>query len=102
MPGRHHHCSHSHSHVKEMLDDAAAKAQTQRRRRSGLVVALVLRACSLLLCPGDDIAAILLQLYDSVSGTAPEHHGDVDAIMPKGVEVERLSPRSRKLSWTEV
>jgi len=58
----------------------------------------LLRALSLVFCPGDDIAAIGLQLYGSVSGHAEVDTHETKAILPNPVRVESVRKRQKARS----
>lgn len=104
--GEHHHahsheCGHSHGMVKERLDSIEQRALRLKNKRVALVAAAAIRAGSLFFCPGDDIAAIGLQVYSSIDGhaTHEEGHHEENGILPPPVRIERgewRSPRRKK------
>lgn len=98
---RHNHAHHGHDH-----DDGCGKTHGPVRRaleafergvlgrirsqRLRLVAAMAFRGSSLALCPGDDIAAIGLQMYGAFSGhTGHDHaHQEHVAILPRRPRIQ--------------
>ncbi|HYG83347.1 MAG TPA: hypothetical protein VD907_00530 [Verrucomicrobiae bacterium] len=91
----HDNCGHNHGIVHEKLGRFESYALSRiGSERAKQMAAVAFRATSLLFCPGDDIAAIGLQIYGSVSGEAHGHNeGQHQAILPNQSRVV-LSRRS--------
>lgn len=79
-------CGKTHGPVRRTLDTIEQKVLGRiRNQRVKLVAAAAFRGSSLILCPGDDLAAIGLQLYGAFSGQAShdEHtHAEHKAVLP--------------------
>jgi hypothetical protein len=79
-------CGKTHGPVRRTLDTIEQKVLGRiRNQRVRLVAAAAFRGSSLILCPGDDLAAIGLQLYGAFSGhTGHEEHTHTEhvAILP--------------------
>lgn len=79
-------CGKTHGPVRRTLDTFEQKVLGKiRNQRVRLVAAAAFRGSSLILCPGDDLAAIGLQLYGAFSGHTghDEHtHAEHMAILP--------------------
>jgi hypothetical protein len=79
-------CGKTHGPVRRTLETIEQKVLGRiRSRRIKLVAAAAFRGSSLVLCPGDDLAAIGLQLYGAFSGHTghDEHrHEEHKAILP--------------------
>ena len=86
-----HECGHSHGVIKERLGTMEQRALRLKNKRIALVAAAAIRAGSLFFCPGDDIAAIGLQLYSSIDGNVSheEAHHDEYGVLPSPVRIER-------------
>ncbi|HET9411583.1 MAG TPA: hypothetical protein VFO38_01945 [Candidatus Saccharimonadales bacterium] len=87
-------CCKRHGPLRWLLTQAETTVQGKLRRSNiNRIAALLLRAGSLVCCPGDDIAAIGLQVYGSISGHVSESHGHTDmlAILPSPVQMQRQS-----------
>jgi hypothetical protein len=100
------HPRHSHAHHGHDQDDGCGKTHGPVRRaleafergvlcrirskRLRLVAAMAFRGSSLALCPGDDIAAIGLQMYGAFSGhTGHDHaHQEHKAILPRRPRIQ--------------
>lgn len=87
-------CGKRHGPIRRTLErmehGALAKVRGQRAK---LAVALLFRAGFFTMCPGDDIAAIGLQVYGSVSGQQQEHHHEeshpeANAVLPARPRIE--------------
>lgn len=88
----HGHCCKRHGPLRRLLTRAENALKGKLRHSNfNRIAALLLRGCSLICCPGDDIAAIGLQVYGSISGHVSESHGHTDmlAILPNPVQVPR-------------
>ena len=97
QPHAHGHCCKRHGPLRRLLTRAETALKDKLRHSNfNKIAALLLRAGSLLCCPGDDIAAIGLQVYGSISGHVSESHGHTDmlATLPNPVQMQRQS-RSR-------
>lgn len=81
-------CGTRHGPIQKMMEklehSATHRAKSQRAK---IVVALAFRAGLFTMCPGDDIAAIGLQVYSSIAGSPAGHqeeehgHGEVYATL---------------------
>ena len=93
-----HECGHSHGVIKERMDTLEQRAMKLKNRRVALVAVAAIRAGSLFFCPGDDIAAIGLQVYSSIDGNITHEHSDHDesAVLPPPVRIERGEWRRNK------
>lgn len=81
-------CGKTHGPVRRAMDTFEHKVLGRiRNQRVRLVAAAAFRGSSLILCPGDDLAAIGLQLYGAFTGhTGHDTHGDHaehQAILPR-------------------
>lgn len=74
------------------------RALRLKNKRVALVAAAAIRAGSLFFCPGDDIAAIGLQVYSSIGGnvTHEEGHHEENGILPSPVRIEKGDWRRQK------
>lgn len=88
-------CDHNHGQVARFVHALEHKAAHSNLRLRRFMVAF-LRALSLVFCPGDDIAAIGLQLYSSIDGHSDAHHHETKAILPEPVRLE-VNRRSKKM-----
>lgn len=92
---QHHHghdhggCGKRHDPLQRLFESVEHTATARlKHRRAKVAVALLFRAGLFTMCPGDDIAAIGLQVYGSVAGTQQENHHDhehdeVYAVLPR-------------------
>lgn len=91
----HHHghdhggCGKRHGPLQRLLEKAEHTTISRlKHRRAKVAVGMLFRAGLFTMCPGDDIAAIGLQVYDSVAGGQQEHHAEhehaeVYAVLPR-------------------
>lgn len=94
----HHHghddgCGKRHGPIRRTLERMEHGVLSRvRSQRAKIAVALMFRAGFFTMCPGDDIAAIGLQVYSSVSGHQQEHHheehAEVNAVLPARPRIE--------------
>jgi hypothetical protein len=82
-----HDCNHNHGLVKrnvEKIEHAIVNKISNKRAQA--LTGAALRGMSFLFCPGDDLAAIGLQMYAAASGHAGnehEHHTEHKAILSR-------------------
>ena len=93
-----HECGHSHGAVVERLGAMEQRALRLKNKRVALVAAAAIRAGSLFFCPGDDIAAIGLQVYSSIDGNVTHEEGrhEEGGILPSPVRIEQGDWRRQK------
>lgn len=91
----HHHghdhggCGKRHGPLQRLFEKVEHTAVSRlKHQRAKVAVGLLFRAGLFTMCPGDDIAAIGLQVYGSVAGTQQENHAEhehaeVYAVLPR-------------------
>lgn len=85
-------CGKAHGPIRKAMESFERKVLGRiRNQRVRLVAAMAFRGSSLILCPGDDLAAIGLQVYGAFSGNAGhDDHGHAEhvAILPRGPRID--------------
>lgn len=82
-------CGKRHGPLQRLFEKVEHTAISRvKQQRAKVAVALLFRAGLFTMCPGDDIAAIGLQVYGSVAGGQQEHHeehshDEVYAVLPR-------------------
>ena len=92
-------CGHNHGIAHKKLGKIERLTLGRlTSKRAQKLAAIAFRAISLLFCPGDDIAAIGLQIYGSVSGEVHDHGQAHEAILPGAtrIELSKRQPPSRQ------
>ncbi|HWZ66017.1 MAG TPA: hypothetical protein VNX65_04505, partial [Patescibacteria group bacterium] len=90
-----HDCGKIHGPVRRWLDRLESEMLSRiPNRRVQAMAAIALRLCSLSICPGDDIAAVGMQVYSAASGSS--HEGE----RPEGKEEEKaVLPRRPRIDF---
>jgi len=86
-----HSCGKLHGPLRRRFDALEAKVIGRISNHTAkAVAAAVFRLSALTVCPGDDIAAIGLQIHSAVAGhhEAEHSHHDEQAILPRSVRIE--------------
>jgi hypothetical protein len=88
---RHDGCGKTHGPIRKAMESVERKVLGRiRNQRVRMVAAAAFRGSSLILCPGDDLAAIGLQVYGAFTGhTGHDHeHAEHQAILPRRPRID--------------
>lgn len=86
-----HSCGKVHGPLRRRFDALEAKVLDRISHRTAkAVAAAVFRLSALTVCPGDDIAAIGLQVHSAMAGHHEAEHGhhEEQAILPRKIRIE--------------
>ncbi|HKX73340.1 MAG TPA: hypothetical protein VJM32_04970 [Candidatus Saccharimonadales bacterium] len=84
-------CGKTHGPIRKAMESFERKVLGRiRNQRVRMVAAAAFRGSSLILCPGDDLAAIGLQVYGAFTGhTGHDHeHAEHQAILPRRPRID--------------